>query len=228
MKQHTEASAGQAGPSKASTGTQTRQQYMTRYHQQYMTRYNQQYKTRYNQQYKIQATTQDKVQATIHDKIQSIQDKIPSTIQDTINNTTQDTSNNTWQDTSNTGQDTNNNTWQDIINNTRQNTINNIQDTINNTRQDTINKQIELFIDWSLLHSVIHCSRADVFSVHAGLSESFHNPPNSEMDYRTLNVRAWSFSMGVHMGDPGRQSHPKDFLKRSTAAAVVPKHEDSS
>ena len=90
MKQHTEASAGQAGPSKASTGTQTRQQYMTRYHQQYMTRYNQQYKTRYNQQYKIQATTQDKVQATIHDKIQSIQDKIQTTIHDKIWSTIQD------------------------------------------------------------------------------------------------------------------------------------------
>lgn len=66
------------------------------------------------------------------------------------------------------------------------------------------------------------------FSVHAGLFESFHNPPNSEMVYRALNVRARSFSMGVHMGDPGRLSHPKDFLKRSIAAAVVTKHEDSN
>ena len=37
----------------------------------------------------------------------------------------------------------------------------------------------------------------------------FHNPPNSDGDYRILNVLMWFFCMG----DFGFYSHPKDFCK---------------
>ena len=39
----------------------------------------------------------------------------------------------------------------------------------------------------------------------------FQNPPNSDMNYRIVNVRVWSFCMCIHTGDLGLWSHPKDF-----------------
>ena len=31
------------------------------------------------------------------------------------------------------------------------------------------------------------------YEAHAGSFRFFHNPPNSDMDYRIFNVRKWSF-----------------------------------
>ena len=36
--------------------------------------------------------------------------------------------------------------------------------------------------------------------VHAGLVWYFHNPSNSNMDYRIFNVRGGSFCLGIHTG----------------------------
>ena len=35
-----------------------------------------------------------------------------------------------------------------------------------------------------------------ILLVHAGLLWCFHNPPNSDRDYRILNVLMWPFCMG--------------------------------
>ena len=48
--------------------------------------------------------------------------------------------------------------------------------------------------------------------VHAGLFGCFHNPPNSDMDYRILKVDMWSFfGMRTHTVDLGLDSQPKEF-----------------
>lgn len=39
--------------------------------------------------------------------------------------------------------------------------------------------------------------------VHADLFWCFHNPPNSETDYRILNVRMWPFCTRIDTGDLG-------------------------
>ena len=41
------------------------------------------------------------------------------------------------------------------------------------------------------------------FLVQAGLIRVFYNPPNSDMDCRSCNVRMWSFCMRIHTGDLG-------------------------
>ena len=51
--------------------------------------------------------------------------------------------------------------------------------------------------------SSINTWKALTYSVHAGLFECFHNPPNSDMDHRIFNVRMCSCSMREHMGDLG-------------------------
>ena len=67
---------------------------------------------------------------------------------------------------------------------------------------------VALDVPADCLFCVFGSERADEVII---LLWRFHNPPNSDMDYRIFNVRMRSFFMRIHTGDLGLQSHPKDF-----------------
>ena len=57
-----------------------------------------------------------------------------------------------------------------------------------------------------------------VLLVHAGFFSCFHNPPNSDTEYRIFNVRTWSF---LHGGWAHRQRFSTTFLTRKNSHKFV-------